>query len=76
LYISIPKNIALELYESVTRTDQISGYTHNFYNYPARFSPLFASSAIKHFTKPGDLVFDPFMGGGTTIVRIKHYLNI
>lgn len=65
----ISYNFAKELNESVNRTDHISGYTHNFYNYPARFSPLFARTVIKIFSRPGDLIFDPFMGGGTTIVE-------
>lgn len=43
----------------------VSGATHTFYRYPARFSPEFVREAIKLFTKPGDLVADPFMGGGT-----------
>jgi hypothetical protein len=42
---------------------------HEFYRYPARFSPAFARAAIKAFTNPGDLVLDPFVGGGTTLVE-------
>ncbi len=42
---------------------------HEFYRYPARFSPEFARSAIHAFSKPGDLVLDPFVGGGTTLVE-------
>ncbi len=37
--------------------------------YPARFSPAFARAAIETFTKPGDLVLDPHVGGGTTLVE-------
>ncbi|MDX2218301.1 MAG: DNA methyltransferase [Burkholderiales bacterium] len=48
---------------------RVSGLTHNFYRYPARFSPKFVRAAISMFTKPGDLVFDPFMGGGTSLVE-------
>ena len=47
----------------------VTGYTHNFYKYPARFSPKFVRAAIEIFTRPGDLVFDPFMGGGTSLVE-------
>lgn len=39
------------------------------YKYPARFSPVFARTAIDVFTKPGDLVLDPHVGGGTTLVE-------
>ena len=42
---------------------------HEFYRYPGRFSPEFARSAIDAFTDPGDLVLDPFVGGGTTAVE-------
>jgi DNA methylase len=47
----------------------VSGLTHNYYRYPARFSPKFVRSAIELFSDPGDLVLDPFMGGGTTLVE-------
>ncbi|HET8636085.1 MAG TPA: DNA methyltransferase [Acidobacteriaceae bacterium] len=50
-------------------TRRVQGATHKFYRYPARFSPLFVQAAIEQFTKPGDLVFDPFVGGGTTLVE-------
>lgn len=42
---------------------------HEFYRYPARFSPRFASAAIETFSAPGDLLLDPFVGGGTTLVE-------
>lgn len=47
----------------------ISGLTHNFYRYPARFSPKLVRAVIESFTEPGDLVLDPFVGGGTTLVE-------
>jgi DNA modification methylase len=47
----------------------VTGFTHNFYRYPARFSPKFAAAAIDLFTRPGDVVLDPYMGGGTAIVE-------
>lgn len=47
----------------------VGGSTHSFYRYPARFSPVFAASAIEAYSKPGDLVLDPFMGGGTTLIE-------
>ena len=46
-----------------------SGKTHNFYHYPARFSPEFARAIISEFSNPEDLVLDPFMGGGTSIIE-------
>lgn len=47
----------------------VDGLTHNFYRYPARFSPLFVRAVIKAFTQPGDYVFDPYVGGGTSLVE-------
>ncbi len=54
---------------AVRNSKRIDGLTHGFYRYPARFSPQFAAAAIRCFTKPGDVVLDPYMGGGTTIVE-------
>jgi len=48
---------------------RVVGLTHNFYRYPARFSPELARQLISEFSLPGDYVLDPFMGGGTTIVE-------
>lgn len=57
------------LAQAARDTRRVQGATHRFYRYPARFSPLFVQAAIEQFTKPGDLVFDPFVGGGTTLVE-------
>src|SRR5262249_39327743 len=46
-----------------------SGSTHNFYLYPARFSPEVARAVIELFSSPDDWVLDPFMGGGTSIIE-------
>ena len=56
---------------SVLSEKTITGLTHNFYRYPARFSPEFARAIISHFTKPKDMVYDPFMGGGTALVEAR-----
>jgi len=52
-------------------TELIRGLTHDFYRYPARFSPAFARAAIELFTEPGDLILDPFAGGGTSLVEAR-----
>ena len=44
---------------------------HEFYRYPARFSPSIARAAIEAFSDPGDVVIDPFCGGGTTAVEAQ-----
>jgi hypothetical protein len=60
-----------ELAHAIHDQEPVSGLTHNFYKYPARFSPSFARQVILSFSSPGDLVFDPFMGGGTTLVEAR-----
>lgn len=40
--------------------------------HPARMLPAIATQAINAFTEPGDLVFDPMCGIGTTIVEAMH----
>ncbi len=57
------------LVQAARDTAPVSGLTHNFYRYPARFSPAFVRAAIHAFSKPGDWVIDPFAGGGTTLVE-------
>ncbi len=65
------KELLSEFVEAVHSTRTVSGLTHNFYRYPARFSPLFVRAAIRAFTKPGELVLDPFAGSGTTLVEAR-----
>jgi len=48
---------------------RVSGMPHSIYRYPARFSPAFARQAILSFTDVGELVLDPFTGGGTAITE-------
>lgn len=55
--------------ESIQDKRHVAGLTHAFYRYPARFSPKFAEAAIAFFTEPGEIVYDPFMGSGTTLVE-------
>lgn len=62
-------NALTRLVDAACDTSPIVGLTHNFYRYPARFSPKFVRAAIHAFTEPGDLVLDPFVGGGTTLVE-------
>jgi hypothetical protein len=57
------------LVRALSSNTRISGGSHNFYRYPARFSPSFAREAIYTFSRPGDVVLDPFMGGGTSGVE-------
>lgn len=57
------------LLKSFRSTQRVEGLTHNFYRYPARFSPEFAREVIEAYSEEGDYVLDAFMGGGTSIVE-------
>jgi len=41
---------------------------HRFHTYCARFPSEIVEAALAKYTKPGDSVFDPFCGSGTTLV--------
>ncbi len=43
--------------------------THGYYTYPAKFIPQLAERLIKENSAEGDMVIDPFMGSGTTIIE-------
>jgi hypothetical protein len=67
--IRINTESAEGLLDAVRSNAPSKGFTHTFYRYPARFSPEFARLAIRTFTKPGDVILDPFMGSGTVLVE-------
>ncbi len=67
---TLPLKLNFERLQSALQSSKYtSGSTHNFYLYPARFSPEIARTVIDIFSDPGDWVLDPFMGGGTTIIE-------
>lgn len=43
--------------------------THGYYTYPAKFIPQLASRLIKEYSCEGDVIIDPFMGSGTTVIE-------
>ena len=45
--------------------------THGYHSYPAKFIPQLAARLIGELSNPGDLIVDPFMGSGTTLVEAK-----
>lgn len=65
----LPEEAQAALVAAARDGSPVRGLTHGYYKYPARFSPIFACAAIEAFTKPGDLVLDPHVGGGTTLVE-------
>src|SRR6516165_5360447 len=70
--VMAPNNALVNQFLHAVHTQKpVNGLTHNFYRYPARFSPRFARGAIEAFSKPGDVILDPFMGGATTLVEAR-----
>lgn len=47
--------------------EETKEHLHSLHPYPAKFIPQIPRRAIGLWTKPGDLVYDPFNGCGTTI---------
>jgi hypothetical protein len=45
------------------------GVTHSFHPWAAKFIPQIPRTLIRALTEPGDTVFDPFAGCGTTLVE-------
>lgn len=62
-------NAESRLLRSLHSEKRVSGLTHNFYRYPARFSPEFVRETIIEFSNKGDYVLDTFMGSGTSIIE-------
>lgn len=67
--VSLRSRVFDRLAAAAADRSPVSGATHAYYRYPARFSPLFAAAAIECFSEPGDVVLDPYMGGGTAVVE-------
>ncbi len=60
-----------KLLDAILSRAPVEGLTHDYYRYPARFSPVLARTIIELFTEPGDTVLDPFVGGGTSLVEAR-----
>ena len=58
------------LAENLDFHDEDSGYgSHNFHSFPAKFPPQLPYKFIAALTAPGEVVLDPMLGSGTTIVE-------
>jgi hypothetical protein len=80
-YMEADPRIALqEIRNAAENPTFVRSSLHNFYKYPACFPSPLARSLITHFSKPGDTILDPFVGGGTTAVDAmltrRHALGI
>ena len=45
--------------------------SHGYHRYPAKFIPQIVSRLVEKYSKKGDLVLDPFVGSGTTLLEAK-----
>ena len=77
---SLTESLSNRILWAAQDSSPVTGLTHRYYRYPARFSPVFVRSVIEAFSGPGDWVVDPFAGGGTTLVEAmalgRHSLGI
>lgn len=55
-------------FEEITRLER-SYLTHSYHRYPAKFIPQLAARLIKENSQVGEVICDPFMGSGTTLVE-------
>lgn len=58
------------LAENLDFHNQLSNYaSHNFHSFPAKFPPQLPKLFIHELTEPNDIVLDPMLGSGTTLVE-------
>jgi len=67
LHLDHPENISDENWDFTNENTQY--LLHQLHSYPARFIPQIPKRAISRWSKPGDLVLDPFCGSGTTLLE-------
>lgn len=48
---------------------QVSYATHGIHRYPAKFIPQIPRFCLERYSKAGQVVLDPFMGSGTTLLE-------
>ncbi len=67
---NIPKSLPIETGQRFLfiSYDQTRG-SHGLHKYPAKFFPELPRWLIQKYTKPGNIILDPFMGSGTSNVE-------
>ena len=66
----IPSSVETGAHLVIT-SNNVTGYTHGMIRYPSKFIPQVPRWAIANFSEPGDVVLDPFVGSGTTMVEAR-----
>jgi len=64
----IPYNVKSNSVFEINSTN-VNYFSHGFFKYPCKFIPQIPRWAIQQYSKPGDIVLDPFAGSGTTLVE-------
>lgn len=57
-------------FENLKQSERQYG-THFFHHYTAKFIPQIPSRLIEKYSKKNQIVIDPFMGSGTTLIEAK-----
>lgn len=65
----IPTEVELNSVLSIVRSRKKE--IHSIGGHPARFIPEIPRWALRNFSKPGDVVLDPFCGSGTTLIEAR-----
>ncbi|MCX5915050.1 MAG: DNA methyltransferase [Deltaproteobacteria bacterium] len=55
--------------EAASDSARARNLTHRLYRYPASMSPMITRALIEKYSNRGDLLLDPFCGGGTSAVE-------
>ena len=72
---STPPAVPLSVWataQQAPRTQRAGRYLPGTTAHPARMQPALAAHAIATLTEPGQVVFDPMCGAGTTLVEAMH----
>ncbi len=62
---------ALDVPPSEVAEEAARAHVHGFHSYPARMHPVTAQRLVESFSRPGDVVLDPFCGSGTALVEAR-----
>jgi modification methylase len=71
LAIGVPVSVWVTGQE-VSRTQRVGRYLPDSVRHPGKMLPAIARHAIEAYTDPGEVVFDPMAGIGTTLVEAVH----
>lgn len=70
LPIKYPERLVALLERDLDFHSQDSGYaSHNLHSFPAKFPPQLPHRFITALTAPGEVVLDPMVGSGTTVLE-------